>query len=359
MNQAAAALSLSVIVPVHNGEATLGRCLAAIRRSRAEIAQLIVADDGSTDTSAKLARQARAQVVAIPGGPSGPARARNLAAAQASGDVLVFVDADVEVSPDTLERLTLPLRNEPSLAATFGSYDDCPACTDPVSLYANLRHHWVHQSSAGAVSTFWAGCGAMRRDAFTALGGFDEQRFRRPSIEDVELGLRLSAGGGRIRLLGDAQGKHLKRWRLWMLWRTEILQRAIPWGRLIEAPGSLSPTLNANSSQRLAAVLALTTLAGSIVFALPIAMPVPVRLLGAGVAGSALLGWAWLNAELLRLLTRRGGVPALAAGFALHVAYTFYAPAGLIAGIAWQRWLAMRAAKRGNACQPPPALTGS
>ena len=352
MTQATGGLTLSVIVPVFNGETTLGRCLAALRCSETAIEELIVADDGSMDASAALARQADARVISVHGGPSGPGRARNLAAAHATGDVLVFIDADVEATPKTLERLTAPLRAEPGLTATFGSYDDQPACTDPVSLYANLRHHWVHQRSAGPVVTFWAGCGAMRREVFLTLGGFDEQRFQRPSIEDVELGLRLSARGGRIRLLADAQAKHLKHWHLWTLWRTDILQRAIPWGRLVGAPGSLSPTLNANRGQRIAALLALLSLAGLAGLACSIALSPIARLAAALIALGALLGWAWLNSGLLRLLARRGGLAAVAGGSALHFAYTLYAPAGLLAGIAWQRWRNARSTRATNAAQP-------
>ena len=352
MTRATGGLTLSVIVPVFNGEATLGRCLAALRCSETTIDELIVADDGSTDATPALARQAGARVISVQGGPSGPGRARNLAATHATGDVLVFIDADVEVTAKTLERLTAPLRTEPALTGTFGSYDDAPACTDPVSLYANLRHHWVHQRSAGPVATFWAGCGAMRREAFLALGGFDELRFRRPSIEDVELGLRLSAQSGRIRLLPDAQAKHLKHWRLWTLWRTDILQRAIPWGRLVGAPGSLSPTLNANRGQRLAALLALVSLAGFAGLAFSSWVSPIARLVAALTAAGALLGWAWLNGGLLRLLAKRGGLAALAGGSVLHFAYTLYAPAGLLAGLAWQRWRSARLAT----CRPADDL---
>ena len=58
-----------------------------------------------------------------------------------------------------------------------------------VSQYRNLLHHFVHQHGHAEASTFWAGCGAIRRAAFDAVGGFDAARFPRPSIEDIELGL--------------------------------------------------------------------------------------------------------------------------------------------------------------------------
>ena len=83
-----------------------------------------------------------------------------------------------------------------------------------VSQYRNLLHHFVHQEGNPEASTFWAGCGAVRRAAFDAVAGYDEARFRRPSIEDIELGYRLRRAGYRIRLDRDLQCTHLKRWRL-------------------------------------------------------------------------------------------------------------------------------------------------
>ena len=67
------------------------------------------------------------------------------------------------------------------------------------------------------------------------MGGFDERRFVHPSIEDVELGARLVAAGGKIRLVPEAQGKHCKDWTLLQVWRTDILRRAYPWSCLLMA----------------------------------------------------------------------------------------------------------------------------
>ena len=60
--------------------------------------------------------------------------------------------------------------------------------------------------SAGDATTFWAGLGAIQRTAFLEAGGFDAEQYRAPSIEDVELGLRLAAAGARIRLDPSVRG---------------------------------------------------------------------------------------------------------------------------------------------------------
>src|SRR5215831_12371129 len=113
---------VTVIVPVYNGRATLGSCLAALEASRAGPAEVIVVDDASTDGSGSLAAAMGARVIRLEAN-SGPAAARNRGAAQATGDVLFFVDADVAVAPGAVDRVRSALHGRRDLAALFGSYD--------------------------------------------------------------------------------------------------------------------------------------------------------------------------------------------------------------------------------------------
>ena len=76
-----------------------------------------------------------------------------------------------------------------------------------------MIHHFYHQQAKKEATTFWSGCGAVRKDAFLAEDGFDIEQFKHPSIEDIELGYRLRAAGGKIHLLTDMQCTHLKEWR--------------------------------------------------------------------------------------------------------------------------------------------------
>ncbi|HEV2784812.1 MAG TPA: glycosyltransferase, partial [Solirubrobacteraceae bacterium] len=160
---------LSVVIPATDAPATLPRCLAALARS-AEPHEVVVVEDP---------------------GLGGPAAARNAGVARAQGDVVVFVDADVEVHPDALRRLRAALDADAGLDAVFGAYDDRPAARATVSRFRNLLHHHVHARADGPATTFWAGLGAIRREAFDAVGGFDAERYRSPCIEDIELGMRL------------------------------------------------------------------------------------------------------------------------------------------------------------------------
>ena len=82
-----------------------------------------------------------------------------------------------------------------------------------MSQFKNLSHAYVHEVGNPAASTFWAGLGAVRAAAFQRVGGFDE-RFVRPSVEDIDLGYRLAAAGYPLRLDPAFRGTHLKRWTL-------------------------------------------------------------------------------------------------------------------------------------------------
>jgi glycosyltransferase involved in cell wall biosynthesis len=233
-------MRLSVIVPVYNGGEHLARCLGAIARSVRPPEEVIVVDDGSTDNSAALAERYGAVVLRVAGAPTGPASARNLGARWSQGDVLVFIDADVAVHPEALARIADHFGDDDGLAALFGSYDDDPPARGLVSRYQNLLHHHVHQHGRPDASTFWAGCGAVRRGPFLACGGFDAEAYPVPSIEDIDFGVRLRRAGYRIRCCPDVLATHWKRWTLASWIRSDISRRAVPWTRLILREGEMS-----------------------------------------------------------------------------------------------------------------------
>ena len=226
---------LSVIVPAFNCAPTLVRTLAALVASDLPRAdwELIVVDDGSSDETPRVAAGTADRVGRVPDGPKGPGWARNEGVKDALGDVLVFIDADVCVGPRTLRQFAELFRARPELAAAFGAYDDAPDAPGLVSQYRNLLHHRVHSVNPGPATTFWAGCGAVRRAAFIAAGGFDGERYPRPQICDIELGYRLTALGAPILLVPEITGKHLKRWTFLGGVVTDFRDRGVPWMQLI------------------------------------------------------------------------------------------------------------------------------
>ena len=294
-------MHLSAIVPATDAPADLERCIEAIRSSEEPPDEVIVVDDAP--------------------GP-GPAAARNAGAAQAKGDVLVFVDSDVLPHSDAFRRIRGAFRADPELAGVFGSYDDSPEAAGVVSGFRNLLHHFVHQQSAGEARTFWAGLGAVRRDVFAEAGGFDADRYTQSSIEDIELGVRLSASGARLRLDPTLQGTHLKRWTLAKMIQTDLYGRAIPWVALLARENAAPTGLNLGWRHRLSA-------AASIVLVSSLATRRPRQ---AGVALGALVA---LNASFYALLLRRRGPAEAAVGVGLHALHHLTGacavPLGLVA----------------------------
>lgn len=315
----------SVVVPVRNGGEAFGICLEALRRSHFRDFELIVVDDGSRDGSADRAEKAGARVLSTPGG-RGPAAARNLGARHARGTFLLFLDADCEVGPDTLEVLARTLGWKESPSAAFGSYDDAPAAVGFVAQYKNLVHHYVHQRGREEASTFWAGCGAVRRSVFLELGGFDERRYARPSIEDIELGRRLKAAGHRIVLARDAHVKHHKRWSLGGLVRTDVFRRGVPWTELILGEREIPDDLNLRLQERacVAAAWLLLALAAFAAFT-------PQALYGLPVPAAFLIG---TNRDLYGFFRRKRGHGFALRAAVLHLLYYLYSGAALAIGTA-------------------------
>jgi glycosyltransferase involved in cell wall biosynthesis len=252
---------LSIIVPVRNGGTGFTACLTALQAARDACrgladTELIVVDDGSTDGSVAAAWGLGARLLALPApGGYGPAYARNAGARLAEGEFLFFVDADVAVHPSALRLAAEAFQSDPALEACFGSYDDTPAAPNFLSQYKNLLHHYVHQHAHRQASTFWTGCGAIRLPTFLALGGFDAETYRRPSIEDIDLGYRLRRRGGEILLLKDMRCTHLKRWTVRSLLQSDVFERGIPWTVLLwresRARGTSEPLLATGDLLRL------------------------------------------------------------------------------------------------------------
>jgi len=306
---------VSVVIPVRNDADNLRACVGALRKSSYPDFETIVVDDASTDQTADVAEQMEARVVRLR--PRlGPAGARNAGAQCARGEYLLFVDADVCVGQDTIGRFVTHLERDPATDAAFGSYNSRPSSGNLVSQYRNLLHHHVHQTANAAASTFWSGCGFIRRAVFLEFGGFDAS-YGRPAIEDIELGMRLAKAGRRIRLCKDVQVTHRKRWTLWTMIRTDILDRAIPWTLLILKEKSLPNDLNLKTSQRIGGLFSCLFVVG--LLGLSIFNPVLLAILLLLLCGFVTLDRWSLNHPIPRLA--RIAVVALGAGLAFH--FTF------------------------------------
>jgi hypothetical protein len=284
--------TLSVIIPATDQPQSLERAVRAIEGANFPPEQVIIVDQPAGIVSSA---------------------ARNIGAKQAEEEILVFVDADVEVHANAFERIRAAFDEHPELSAVFGAYDDEPDGGSVVSDFRNLLHHHVHHEGMGPASTFWTGLGAIRRTAFLELGGFDETV---AWIRDIELGMRLRGTGGAILLDPSIQGKHLKHWTLSSMVETDLLRRGVPWLRLV-LEGRADPTsLNLSWRHRVgtgASVLLVTSIARR----------------RPRLATAALAVLAVVDGRFYALLLRRGGPKMLAAGLPLHVLHRLTAVAAV------------------------------
>jgi cellulose synthase/poly-beta-1,6-N-acetylglucosamine synthase-like glycosyltransferase len=200
--------SVSVIIPTFNGGSGLDRTVSSLRRQTLRPAEIIVVDDGSTDTTRAVAEQARAQglvdMVICHGTRCGRSAAINAAARFAGGDLILTVDADAVFEPTAVAGLAAAF-NDPRVAGA-----SCNIAIDNPreSLWTGLQSvEYLMSISAGrsildiagAIACLSGACSMYRRDAFLRQGGLDVG----PG-EDLEYTLRLRRLGYRIRFVSDA-----------------------------------------------------------------------------------------------------------------------------------------------------------
>ncbi len=327
---------VSVIIPARNCRDDLRSCLESLGRSLYRDFEVIVVDDASTDDTTAGIDPCQARVLVLPA-QSGPATARNRGAAVARGEYFLFLDADVCVHPKTLGEVVATFDGAPEISAVFGSYDTEPQALNVLSQYRNLMHHFVHQEARAEAATFWSGCGAVRREAFLAMGGFLTD-YRRPCIEDIELGVRLHKAGHRILLNKAILVTHLKRWTFWGMLKADIRDRALPWSQLILRERTLPNDLNLRLSQRVSALMAVGLLGTLLIAAWHLKFMLALPLVF--VLGMVVLD-AWsltrrvpTSVRYLSVLALMGGT----AGLALYFKVWVLIPLGLLTGITLLNW---------------------
>lgn len=318
---------ISIIIPAHNASNYLEQALPAIRRSSYTDFEVIVVDDHSTDGTGDVARRYCDRVV-VNEATAGQGTARNLGVEHARGEILLFLDADVCVHEGTIQLVADAFDLHPDVAAVFGSYDDEPADRSVVSSFKNLFHHFVHQNSSPEASTFWTGCGAIRREVFKRVGGFWNPGLTQ--IEDIEYGYRLREAGEKILLDPKIQVKHLKCWSLRALVYTDVFRRGIPWTIMIMNRGQNERELNFSAGQKLCAPLACMIVPALIAALLHGRGPANPWLM---VPVLLVVVVALLNAQFLALLCRKRGPLFALACLPLLLLYYHYSMFGLLTGL--------------------------
>jgi Glycosyl transferase family 2 len=289
---------VSFVIPVRDDATRLRRCLQSVAGSRypADRLEIIVADNGSTDGSDVVAREAGAVVLRLPG--LRVSELRNRAAQAARGEILAFVDADHEIVPEWVPSAVEVLRDG-SVGAVGASYHPPDDATWVQRLYDALRRH-----PAGRLDVEWLGSGnlAMRRAVFELVGGFDSTL---ETCEDVDLGRHLRTRG--LRLVNDERLRSvhhgdpatLRAVFMGELWRGRdnlrvSLRRPLSWRSLV------------SMAMPLAILSALASVAVGVSVTLAAGSPVGLRMLGVGMCGAVLVVASRTGRMLLNQPSRSG-----------------------------------------------------
>ena len=163
---------LSVIIPTFNEGRYIERTLLALKSQRCnEEVEIIVSDSFSTDGTAEIAKRYGAKVVSSE--PRGPAAGRNAGAAEAKGEVLIFLDADTIVSQDLLQSISDVFKLEKDVVGgTSAFYPENGGALDGAmykfaNLFARVAIKLGYPHDPGY-------CGFYRREVFEKIGGIRE-----------------------------------------------------------------------------------------------------------------------------------------------------------------------------------------
>jgi hypothetical protein len=287
---------ITVVLPVHNGEAWIRECVGSLARQTSPAHEIIVVDDGSADGTADAVRDLPVRLISLDSN-RGRASARNAGLEAATGELIVFAEDDGLYPPHYLERLTSPFA-DPAIAGAIGPYRVLrpdtwiTRCRD-----AERAIHFANYSPF----TAWA----YRTADVRRLGGFDQ---RLEVAEDVDLGRRVARECGRIAWVPGALWYHREPAGLWRFLRRRFRAGA---GSLLDRMRPGRPLVPRRAMAALLAVPAAGALtaftAGDVVWApaaglalLPLLPPVlRARFVAgareAGVRTSHAIGWTYLE----------------------------------------------------------------
>jgi glycosyltransferase involved in cell wall biosynthesis len=190
---------VSVLVPAYNMATTIGEALDSALIQNPSPHEVIVSDDGSRDDLDGALRPFTKRIRLVRGPNGGLAAARNRAAAVATGEFLALLDADDIWLPGRIAALTAAAAARPDLAVlTTDAVESRDGVRTPGTYYATRPFDVDHQEIAILRENFIFGAGAVRADAFRAVGGY---RHGARYAEDWDLWLRLLLNGQRAGLI--------------------------------------------------------------------------------------------------------------------------------------------------------------
>lgn len=183
--------SISVIIPVYNGERFLAEAIESVLKQDYAPLEILIVDDGSTDGSAAIARSFGERVRYVYQANAGPAVARNQGLALAKSDIIAFLDADDLWPAHKLHLQAAQLTSDPAQQLVWGHYQIIAPC--PTASAADAFGEFAKPALSPLLGSM-----LIRKNVFTQVGVFD---LTFTSSEDVDWIMRVREAGCAIKVI--------------------------------------------------------------------------------------------------------------------------------------------------------------
>jgi len=207
---------ISVIIPTYNNKQTIEQCLKALRRSTWQDYELIVVDNGSQDDTPAIASLYADKVINLQEEPN-RRHMRNSGLKAATGEIIVNVDSDVLIKPDTLGKIISYFSRHPQIDAVTGLLAHEHPNEDFFSQYKNFYMHYIFKKLPKRINFLYGSIYALRRPVAEIYD---------PDIkiaDDTALGQKLTSSGKRIAFLNDLEVVHLKKYNLFSFIKNDFV----------------------------------------------------------------------------------------------------------------------------------------
>jgi len=182
--------ALSIVIPAHNAEKTIGPLLESIFKQDFKDFEVLVVDDASSDKTPEIAKRYKVRYFRLDKN-SGPARGRNVGAREALAERIVFFDSDVALKEGVLRKFYEKIADK-NVKAVNGVYDKYPLNKGLVPLYKAFQEQiWFDDIKGDKVTVFNTSVGVIDKTIFMDLGGFNT-KYKGAQVEDYDFSYRFA-----------------------------------------------------------------------------------------------------------------------------------------------------------------------
>ena len=290
---------LSVVIPAYNSEATIEDSLKSVRQSSCRDYELIVVDCGSRDETTSIAKKYADKIIELAEN-DGRSHARSRGIKNSNAEIIVNIDSDVVIRPDTLTKINGCFSQHPEIDAITGMLSKDHPYQNFFSQYKNLYMHYIFSKLPERVTFLYGSIHAIRKNAIQVYDSDIE------TADDTALGQKLLSCGKRIAFLKDLEVIHLKRYNLFSFIKNDF-QIPFDWARIFlkykgwKQLGKHGTGYAHSPKEQLMSVI----LAPTILLLIPAAL---FGYLSFYLISPLILGWFFLNFRFFAYLTKEKGI---------------------------------------------------